>query len=746
MPDNITFIYPWAGHPEYRQILQGFGSVANTAEPPYPDNAQTELWKSTNGAQGTAPAILNYHRGVDFAVPSGTPILAAADGVVEHAGWDTTGYGNMVGIKHTGTQYATLYAHNASIQVSVGQTVTQGQQISVSDSTGNSSGPHLHFGVNVLGSVSNDNGWTDPMQVLGDAAVQTPQPYTDTGTTVVNATAPGYVTLAQAVALARQVGIPEDQVATAAAIADAESSLQINAVSPPASDGTVGQGLWQIESSHTQYDAKKLTSDPFYNAQAMYDIWHNAPNGGDNWTPWTTYGYVGNPPRFVGWGNGAYKTYLNEAQTAQQTTPLGSWPQDTTDGTAPIQVDTTPELPVDQVIIQPVTINPAQLTRTPGTLPTAALRINGAIIPVSTCQFTAPQYRTAGSWQATVPASVFNTTAGITALNALFKREMTQVTVMMGYVTPGRDGKPDPRKAADQFTGLAYIPEIDDSTGMVTLNGPDLSGVFSMQSATASKLQSFMNMPADKAIKTIVSRHNPPSTKGQGLSVDIDVTAGNVGGIFGADAVSTRTPVRTEWDVILQIADGEGMVAYFSGTTLMVKRVPDVSTEKPLIIYHRMPGKRSPLVNPRFRPQPHSKRDYVVNVYSYDTRQGKVRQASAGNTDSPESVDIYLAPNRTQDQLKKKAQSVLAVYTAMEYQADLSFVEPIQIAPTQPVAVVSGSSWKIYDYVAGRDHPFYVVTSTTKYDPAHGGITIEAQCSNRQPAIQDKNSASNSSV
>jgi murein DD-endopeptidase MepM/ murein hydrolase activator NlpD len=89
------------------------------------------------------------HEGIDIAVPSGTPVHAAASGTVIYAAW-MTGYGNLVVLDH-GNGLATAYAHNSSLLVSVGQHVSQGQTISLSGSTGHSTGPHVHFEVRVNG-------------------------------------------------------------------------------------------------------------------------------------------------------------------------------------------------------------------------------------------------------------------------------------------------------------------------------------------------------------------------------------------------------------------------------------------------------------------------------------------------------------------------------------------------------------------------------------------------------------------
>jgi len=90
------------------------------------------------------------HRGVDVAGPVGTPVVAAATGTVEQAGWNSGGYGNLVDIRHPDGSM-TRYAHNSRLNVSAGQAVRQGQQIAEMGSTGYSTGPHLHFEVHVSG-------------------------------------------------------------------------------------------------------------------------------------------------------------------------------------------------------------------------------------------------------------------------------------------------------------------------------------------------------------------------------------------------------------------------------------------------------------------------------------------------------------------------------------------------------------------------------------------------------------------
>lgn len=97
------------------------------------------------------------HTGVDIPAPSGASIVAATDGVVQHSG-GLGGYGNAVIIDH-GDGIATLYAHNSSLLVSEGATVTRGQVIAKAGSTGYSTGPHLHFEVRKNGSYIDPTPW-----------------------------------------------------------------------------------------------------------------------------------------------------------------------------------------------------------------------------------------------------------------------------------------------------------------------------------------------------------------------------------------------------------------------------------------------------------------------------------------------------------------------------------------------------------------------------------------------------------
>jgi len=94
--------------------------------------------------------ITDYHNGIDIAVPSGTSVIACADGVVKISKWHNS-YGYYIVVDH-GSGYTTLYAHNNYLLVKEGDKVKKGQVIAKSGSTGKSSGPHVHLEVTVKGT------------------------------------------------------------------------------------------------------------------------------------------------------------------------------------------------------------------------------------------------------------------------------------------------------------------------------------------------------------------------------------------------------------------------------------------------------------------------------------------------------------------------------------------------------------------------------------------------------------------
>jgi murein DD-endopeptidase MepM/ murein hydrolase activator NlpD len=121
-----------------------------TAPTPSPTPAPKPAWVSPlPGATITScfgPRWGAQHQGIDFAMPEGTPIRAAADGTVLGAGWLYSGYGMSVMIDNGGGIF-THYAHADQVLVTAGQKVIPGQVIALEGATGDATGPHLHFEV-----------------------------------------------------------------------------------------------------------------------------------------------------------------------------------------------------------------------------------------------------------------------------------------------------------------------------------------------------------------------------------------------------------------------------------------------------------------------------------------------------------------------------------------------------------------------------------------------------------------------
>lgn len=131
--------------------LPPLGGLDNYLPKPLSVSAKGLIWPARGKlTSGYGWRWGRMHKGVDIAAPIGTPVMAAAPGVVVKAGWNSGGYGNMIDIQHAdGT--LTRYGHNKRLLVHTGEAVQQGQQISEMGSTGFSTGPHLHFEVHPMG-------------------------------------------------------------------------------------------------------------------------------------------------------------------------------------------------------------------------------------------------------------------------------------------------------------------------------------------------------------------------------------------------------------------------------------------------------------------------------------------------------------------------------------------------------------------------------------------------------------------
>ena len=124
----------------------------------WPCNGIRWITSLFGGRQSPGGIGSTNHKGVDIGTPMGTPILAAKNGTVTWSSWKG-GYGECIIINH-GKGNSTLYGHLSGYNVKTGDTVTQGQVIGYSGSTGNSTGPHLHFGI------MENNTWVDPLNYL----------------------------------------------------------------------------------------------------------------------------------------------------------------------------------------------------------------------------------------------------------------------------------------------------------------------------------------------------------------------------------------------------------------------------------------------------------------------------------------------------------------------------------------------------------------------------------------------------
>ncbi|HVP21208.1 MAG TPA: M23 family metallopeptidase [Anaerolineaceae bacterium] len=105
------------------------------------------------------------HHALDFGVPTGTPVHATMGGKVVYAGWNTQGYGNLVIVENG--PYETYFAHLSKIPVSLGQLVQAGSVVGISGSTGNSTGPHVHYEVRRNGQAIDPTSFTLKNETVG---------------------------------------------------------------------------------------------------------------------------------------------------------------------------------------------------------------------------------------------------------------------------------------------------------------------------------------------------------------------------------------------------------------------------------------------------------------------------------------------------------------------------------------------------------------------------------------------------
>lgn len=139
MSTNISLVLPCQG-----RITQTFGK-------------NVEYYKQWGYCCG--------HNGIDFGIANGTKILAAADGEINYIGFEQGGYGNYIRMAHDG--FLTYYAHLQKAILKVGVQAKAGELIALSNNTGASTGPHLHFGLKIPGSNPGMKGYIDPAAYFG---------------------------------------------------------------------------------------------------------------------------------------------------------------------------------------------------------------------------------------------------------------------------------------------------------------------------------------------------------------------------------------------------------------------------------------------------------------------------------------------------------------------------------------------------------------------------------------------------
>jgi LysM repeat protein len=136
---------------------------SGSCQGPYLSSAQGSghfIWPTASHVTNLGNPYADWHHAIDISILMGDTIFASDSGVVVFSGWSSWGYGNLIVIDH-GNDWQTVYAHLSVIQVGCGADVMQGQPIGAGGSTGNSTGPHLHFEIQ-----SSTLGYVNPLNYL----------------------------------------------------------------------------------------------------------------------------------------------------------------------------------------------------------------------------------------------------------------------------------------------------------------------------------------------------------------------------------------------------------------------------------------------------------------------------------------------------------------------------------------------------------------------------------------------------
>lgn len=238
-----------------------------------------------------------YHTGLDIAARTGAPIRSAGSGVVIHAGWYGS-YGYTVKVRHSDGSVG-LYAHMSRVGVKVGQRIDFGMYLGAVGSSGNSTGPHLHWEVRKPGDRYGQQ--YDPRDWVRRAT-----PSSGSGGRSYSG---GPLTLGQIKGVAMKAGFSAEAASLMAAIAMAESSGRPDAHNPNASTGDNSYGLWQINMLGAMGPERRrwfgigsnnALFDPLTNAKAAYKIYQS-----QGLRAWSVY------------SSGRYRQYLDKARRAK---------------------------------------------------------------------------------------------------------------------------------------------------------------------------------------------------------------------------------------------------------------------------------------------------------------------------------------------------------------------------------------------------------------------------------------------
>lgn len=257
------------------------------------------MWSGTN----------NSHKGTDYAVPEGTPVISWKDGVVSTESLDA-GYGTAVMLEHADGMQS-IYGHLSSKEVKAGDLVKAGQRIGKSGSTGNSTGPHLHFELRKgKNNPVDPAGYTGASSILGmqyASAVVTPASSELLGTgaasnsigatmSIDGPVAKDALSNSDLISVLSNAGFSGSSLETAFRVVRAESGGRPGALNDYAKTGDYSLGLFQVnmigdlgrrrnanylkEYAGIGYKGPESLYDPAINARIAYDI----SKGGTKWT------------------------------------------------------------------------------------------------------------------------------------------------------------------------------------------------------------------------------------------------------------------------------------------------------------------------------------------------------------------------------------------------------------------------------------------------------------------------------